>query len=327
MPDDILQAVSARATADIVRDGYRWVLGRDADPEGLAYYTALLTTGQMDQAGMREALLRSAEFAESKEDLRRVDIGNHVCVVIDATEPEFGQAIAHHGTWEPHIIHVIRASLAAGDTFVDVGANVGVMAFHAAAVVGPQGRVIAFEPNPQNCAMFQRGLLANGFKNVRLFTFAASDAYRLVSLSRASNGKVRREMEPLQFDHVVQADRLDTLLQSEVRIDFIKLDIEGYELPALQGLRDIISRFGPKILCEFNPLCFQALGYSIAQFADFLFRLTDTIEVIDHGLDRIAVASPLELTEMWSRSDADNTAAGVLPEGWTHFDLLFQTTG
>jgi FkbM family methyltransferase len=292
----------------------------------MEHYSAQLAKGDIDESGIRQALLQSREFAASREDLRRVEIGNGVCVVVDAKEPEFGRVIVHHRVWEPHIIHVIRTSLKPGQTFVDVGANVGVMSFHGADVVGPQGRVIAFEPNPRNSETFQRGLLANGFQNVRLFTFAASDAYRLISLTRASNAKVRQELDPLQFDHIVQADRLGNLLRSEKRVDFIKIDIEGYELPALDGLSDTISKFHPQILCEFNPLCFQALGYSIEGFARHIFTLTDKIDVIDHSLERVPVTSPSQLTEMWHHSDDEHATQGILPKGWTHFDLLFQST-
>ena len=248
-------------------------------------------------------------------------------MVVDALDPEFGRAIAHHGVWEPHIIHVIRSLLQPGQTFVDVGANVGVMAFHAASVVGPGGRVIAFEPNPDNADVFQRGLLANGFQNVRLFTWAASDAYRLISLSRASNAKVRRGEAPLQYDSVVQADRLDTFLASQERVDLIKIDIEGYERPALEGLTETLARFRPHILCEFNPLCFGDLGYSLADMADYVFTLTDRVEVIAHSTVRTPIDSPAALIALWQQADAENASRGVLAPGWTHFDLLFRAGG
>ncbi|MBL7660180.1 FkbM family methyltransferase, partial [Escherichia coli] len=90
-------------------------------------------------------------------------------------EPEFGRCLAAGGGWEPHIATAITGQLEPGATFVDVGANVGVMSFQAAVKVGAAGRVLAFEPNTDNAALFRRGIVANDLGNVRLFPFALSD--------------------------------------------------------------------------------------------------------------------------------------------------------
>ena len=59
---------------------------------------------------------------------------------------------------------------------VDVGANVGVLTFLAASIVGNTGRVIAVEPNPDNLQLLYRGIVLNGFNNVKVLPHAASHA-------------------------------------------------------------------------------------------------------------------------------------------------------
>lgn len=312
-------------TAEQIGAAYRWILGRDPDPTGLATYQRELANGSLAAADMREALLASPEFQQSREDLREVDIGNGVRVVVDAKEPEFGRAIVERGAWEPHILDAIDSILRPGDTFVDVGANVGVMAFRAARAVGASGRVIAFEPHLSNAAMFQRGMLANRFTQVRLHIVAAADRFDLISITRASNAKTGGTRGALSFDYIVQADRLDNYLERERRVDLIKIDIEGFELPALEGLSETIARHKPRILCEYNPLCFQALGYKPADVARYYFDLASKVEVIDHGPHRMTVASPSELLSLWDSKNEENSRNGTLPEGWFHFDLVVET--
>lgn len=310
-----------------IRQAYHWILGREADQGGLDTYGPDYEAGTLDWRGLRRIFLDSAEFAASVEDYRIVEMPGGMKVVVDANEPEFGRAIVGHRIWEPHVVSAIQAHLKEGDVYVDIGANVGVMAFNAAAAVGPSGKVIGFEPNPSNVGAFQRGVLANGLANVRLYPFAVSDAPRLISITRASNAKGKPTLDPLQFNHVVQAVPADEMLDREARVDFIKMDIEGFELPALHGLARTFARHHPMVLCEFNPLCLRDGGFTPESLAEHIFTLTPRVDVIDHGDERWPVGSVAELMDMWRRRDREATEAGHLPEGWVHFDLLFRAGG
>lgn len=66
------------------------------------------------------------------------------------------------------------------------------------------------------------------------------------------------------------------------------------------------------------------MGYSVEDFAGYVFTLTDRVDVIDHSLERVPVDSAGALADMWRESDEEHAAQGLLPSGWTHFDLLFQ---
>jgi hypothetical protein len=134
---------STPTRADIV-SAYRLILLRDPDEVGLQHHLSLAEQGRLTLDRLVASFLDSREYrAMADEDIVTVDLGG-VDVVVDRREPDFGKAISRNGSWEPHLLAVLKDALKPGDVFVDIGANVGVMSLFAAKVVGDKGRVIAF---------------------------------------------------------------------------------------------------------------------------------------------------------------------------------------
>lgn len=309
-------------TLDEIKLAYRLLLGREADPGGLAHYQHLGERG-LDVEGLRADMMASPEYRSnhSAPGERLVDMG-YAKVVVDGGEPEFGRHIATHGSWEPHIIAIIQRHLKPGDTFVDIGANVGVMSFTAAAATGPSGRVLAFEPHPDNIRHFLSGVAANGFQNVTLHGFALSNTQSIFSLIGSSNGYLMPEGESV-FQTVALPG--DPILADEPRIDMVKIDIEGHEPQALAGIDRALRKHRPIVLGEFNPRCLRDhIGCPPPQFADQLFELTDRIDAIEHDGRTNQLRTPRELIDLWERRNAEAVAANFLPDGMLHFDLLFR---
>jgi len=100
--------------------------------------------------------------------------------------------------WE--IQGVIDRALSRGDTFVDVGANIGMLTLYAAAVVGAEGCVLAFEPNPEAFIHAQMHVQMNGLGNVTLFRQALSSDKSTSILSvpagRSGTGTLRAIRTP-----------------------------------------------------------------------------------------------------------------------------------
>jgi len=301
---------------------YRLVLGREADPGGLATYERMAAEG-LDLEGLRNIFLASPEyrshFAGAEQQI--VDMG-HAKVVVDETEPEFGRHIARHGSWEPHIVAIIQRHLKPGDTYVDIGANVGVMAFTAAVSVGSSGRVLAFEPHPNNIRNFLAGVAVNGFDNVTLHGFALSDSQSVFSLLGSSNGYLMPGGQTV-FQTVALPG--DLILADLPRLDFLKIDIGGHEPQALTGLDRTLRKHRPMVLGEFNPRCLRDhIGCPPAQFAEQLFGLTDRIDAIEDDGQVTTVRTPAALLALWEQKNAEAAASHFLPDGMLHFDLLFQ---
>jgi FkbM family methyltransferase len=81
----------------------------------------------------------------------------------------------YYGTWEPGLSRIAAQALRPGDTFVDVGANIGYYTLLASKIVGAQGQVIAIEASPSVFQALQQHVQVNGRTNIRLFNVAASD--------------------------------------------------------------------------------------------------------------------------------------------------------
>lgn len=275
----------------------------------------------MTLTALRDAFMTSEEFqSRSGSRIKPVQMHGGAFVSVDEQEPEFGHVIARHRTWEPHIVEVIKNNLLSGQTYVDVGANVGVMSFNAAKCVGDSGKIIAFEPNPINVMRFLEGMDANHSSNVVLFQFALSNWQSIVSLEGGSNTNISKS----KSSRIVQSIRGDAILLDEPRIDFIKIDIEGFEPFAIAGMLETLKKHKPKMLCEFNPRCLaDHADVNPEQFARDIFALTDEIVVIEHDDARTQINNASALMDLWRSKNDQAVRSGMLPDRMLHFDLLF----
>ncbi len=309
-------------TPEEIRFAYRLLLGREPDPGGLAHYSAMARQAGLTPEGLREILMASEEYRRrARQRVVEVPIGDYR-VIVDPMEPCFGAVVARDRSWEPHIAAVIGRVLSPGGVHVDIGANIGITAFRAARCVGPSGKVIAFEPDPTNAALFLRGVAANGFGNVTLFPLALSDRREVFAMQGGSNGYL---VPAAQTDIAIQAIPGDDLLAAEPRIDLVKIDIEGHEPAALRGLTQTLARHRPQLLCEFNPRCLRDhAGVALEDFAAQLFALAPEVTAIEHDGRETRFGAAADLGAFWRHCNARAVATGFLPDGMVHLDLLFR---
>lgn len=155
-------------------------------------------------------------------------------------------------TWEPDLSEFMRRRLRPGDTFIDVGANIGYMSALASRIVGPDGAVVAIEPEPATGAALQETVAMNDLTNIRLVTAAVSDrdgelplfvgpSYWHGFTSTVAPPKGVKEQDPralLQEHGSVRAGPLGSLLTREelAAARLIKIDVEGAEDRVLAGI-------------------------------------------------------------------------------------------
>lgn len=157
-------------------------------------------------------------------------------------------------TWEPHVTHVIRHELREGDVFLDLGANIGYFSMLASSLVKATGRVLAFEPNPQNLQLIYESKLYNQFANLTVYPYAASDRAELLRFATiGSNGGIVNGAAPGNRCLLVQSAVLDDFLSSVQRIDVVKIDVEAHEPAALRGMARLLRKHKPRIITEFHP--------------------------------------------------------------------------
>jgi FkbM family methyltransferase len=140
-------------------------------------------------------------------------------------------------------------------TVIDIGAHYGAYTIAMSALVGPEGRVFAIEPANHALSVLRRNIEINGAHNVTVLATALGDSSETAVLhmhgdpSRASLNQFENGDTGCQS---VAVARLDDLVQGGP-VGFIKIDIEGYELPALSGASRILSEDRPVVQFELQP--------------------------------------------------------------------------
>ena len=315
-----------RPTEDDIFFAYRLILKRDPNPDGFEHYKRLIAGGlSLDR--LIRAFENSEEHQARLEDEwspTPVNLGGYQ-VCIQKRDTDFGQAILALRDYEPHVRRLVAEHVREGDVCVDIGANVGCIAFQAATIVKAGGLVVAIEPNPENLRMLHAGVVLNGFTNVRVLPCAASNRSELISLTGGlSNTYVVPAIQAREGGRLyAQAVVLDEWLSWLPRLDFVKMDIEGHEPEALDGFRSLVTRHRPTLLVEFNPRCLADLhGHDPRAVAEDLFALYPRFRAVsafgdDRTFDRAA-----DLLAYWERRNREVVDRGLLPDRLLHFDLL-----
>ena len=314
------------ATDADVLAAYRLILQREPDEAGLAHYRQRVRDG-LPVAELVNNFLMSDEYHDRvehrrAEDLREVDLGDYK-LLVSIGDPEFGALLHSYGVYEEPVRAAMRATLATGDVCLDVGANIGVMTMLASKVVGPSGRVIAVEPNPDNVQMLYRNIAFSKATNVEVLPLAASDRRSVFSLTGRSNTHLVSARGAAEGGGAfVQSVVLDEMLGQLSRLDVVKMDIEGHEPAALRGLDRSIARYHPALLVEFNPRCLRVQSEDPRAYLDFLFSRYPEIQVISQFSTAPPFTRASDLMAHWTETAAEVTARGIMPEGLLHFDLL-----
>jgi FkbM family methyltransferase len=215
-----------------------------------------------------------------------------------------GAAIEEHRTYEAHVERVIRNELREGSVFLDLGANLGYFSMLACSLVKDTGKVMAFEPNPQNLQLIYESQLHNHFANLIVYPYAVSDRseiLRFVTVG-SNGGVVNRHSVSQVHSLLVQSVVLDQVLSGEPRIDLVKMDIEAHEPAALRGMEGLLRRHRPKLITEFHPWALRR--HCTEPPEEFLRQL----EALDYRLSIIlpdgelaTAQSCADVMDYWSR--------------------------
>lgn len=192
--------------------------------------------------------------------------------------------VVHHvlrdtGVWEKEESDALRGLLAPGMTFVDIGAHVGYMSLLAARAVGPTGRGVAFEPAPGNFELLRANLVRNRVANVVAVPAVAWKETGPVtfSLDEFNTGDHRAYARAGAETFEVQGYALDDVLPDDLTVDVVKVDAQGTDHLALQGMARTLARCRPVLLVEYWPPGITELGDDpmavLAQYREMGFSI------------------------------------------------------
>lgn len=226
-------------------------------------------------------------------------------IEVDPRDQLIAKKLALYGKFEEYVGELLISLSKRGTVVVDIGANVGIHTIPMASRVGVNGRVVAFEPDPDNFEILRRNLDMNRLSNVTLHklavSFEPSDALLYQGNSNrgalslnAENASVGgNPIEPVPVQ-VVVADEL--LKDYEGCISLIKIDIEGAEPLAVRGL-EVTLKANPdvKIVFEFNPRFIENFGLDPLEFLQSMEKKGFYLNAID---DRNATINLMKAAEI-----------------------------
>jgi FkbM family methyltransferase len=169
--------------------------------------------------------------------------------------------------YQPDITRVLEQLLQPGDQYVDVGANVGMTALLARSQIGPAGKGLAFEPNPIAFDRLAEHFQSNGIANFQLVPCAVADRESVQWLfvprdemllgtlvpEKAEGQRVEVRTVPAH-SYVAEFDTTKPTL--------IKIDVEGYEVQVLHGLRSLLARPNVMVVIEIADAKLRRAGHS-----------------------------------------------------------------
>ena len=207
------------------------------------------------------------------------------------------RAMLYIGDLDRKISRLIDAALQPGDVALDIGANLGLVSLRMADRVGPEGIVHAFEPSPRLAPYLAATLAANPALNITHHPIALGRERSVLPLSIPSGnagaatlrqdgpkGGRRAGNEVIDVPIHVLADYAAEIGLD--RVDFVKIDVEGFEAEVLTGAASLFDRLQPKVIVleEHAPakpddlppalLLLAGLGYDLYALSKSLFRLT-----------------------------------------------------
>jgi len=179
--------------------------------------------------------------------------------------------------FEPIETEFVKREIKKGDTVLDIGANIGYYTLIFAKLVGENGKVFAFEPDPENFELLKKNVKINNYKNVVLIKKAVSNKSGKIKLYLSEDnkgghriynsydGRKSIEIESLKLD--------DYFKEFKGRINFIKIDIEGAEYAALEGMNSILRKNKKiKLMTEFLPSGLKDFGIDPERYLEFFVK-------------------------------------------------------
>jgi FkbM family methyltransferase len=225
-------------------------------------------------ADLTQQILHLRNLIENSPGARSIHLGEHLVltrttfgpkIYLDGRDIGIANHIMFSGQWESANTREVKRIVRRGQVAIDVGANFGYYSLLLCHLVGEQGRVISFEPNPNVYPLLVRSLKLNGYLKREIaqpFSCALSDGNGKATLSfRLDNygggtlyapNRAQRPSDLVQAE--VETRTLDSLDIPSGRPLFIKIDAEGAEYPILKGADKLLRSVDDVVMMlEFTP--------------------------------------------------------------------------
>lgn len=184
------------------------------------------------------------------------------------------KCIKESGVFEPESTAVVNKLVKIGDVVLDVGANIGYYTVIMSKLVGPQGKVLCFEPTDHFGKVLKKNLEYNNILNVELIALGLSNKEQRMDIQIGASSASLHSLEKNDNSHSesIKLVTLDGFIEKHPldRIDFVKIDIDGHEPLFLEGAWKTLEKFTPIILLEVSHHHYLKAGYTAWDFYNSL---------------------------------------------------------
>jgi FkbM family methyltransferase len=196
--------------------------------------------------------------------------GHRIKVDLSST---VGRSIYLRGVYEPEVESCIYHCLDIGDTFVDVGANVGYFSIIASQFVGQEGSVYAFEPHKKVFNLLRESVKINFLNNVEIAEIGLWNERTELSFESQSNSAFSY-IVPSQDNSMlpkIQCVTFDEYIETKRKspIKLIKIDVEGAEFKVISGMKKTIDEFHPCFIIEMQNWSLSRFSNEVGCIFDF----------------------------------------------------------
>ena len=210
-------------------------------------------------------IMRARYLLTSRDKLLKKQIGSHV-MYLDLKDSGVSATLMRMKPGSPDreaaFMKILRQELKQGMTAIDIGANIGYVTLIMAELVGPSGKVYAFEPNPNSFRVLVKNIQANGYTDFvfpyqigisntnGVLKFYVSDKWNLSGMAATKHSKQVID---------IPVTTLDDFMKDKGYPDFIKMDIEGHEVEAFAGMHQTLKNASRavKILIEVHQIYYS----------------------------------------------------------------------
>jgi FkbM family methyltransferase len=279
---------------EFVKAMYNLLLNREPDPAGLKHWATALQNGLRKEEFLH-AVLASLEFREKMgltegfskyQDIDLIVPIRAYQLRVPAADLVLVPHLLDHRSWEPHLTRYLTLNLKSTDVFMDVGANFGYFTVICAPLVK---RVVAFEPVSITYKYCKENISLNGLTNVDLYQFGLwhedKTSYIRIDSSNLMSSSISQDTHD-SYGDPIRCMSLDNMIRRDelhlIRLDIVKMDIEGAEPFALNGMVKAIMKFRPKILMELNRPALQRFGKTVDDIWEFFSNISYKIEAFKH---------------------------------------------
>ncbi len=213
--------------------------------------------------------------------IRSIQLGPYHFFADDSSRP--GLDILQNGfNYEMHVVAELRKWIPSARGFLDIGANCGIHSM-IAKTIQPEIPVVCVEVSRYNLNLLLRNIVSNQVKNITVLPFAASDQSRIVRTNmHEPNMCVSLQGHPDSEDYPWLASALPLDLFKLPPIDLIKIDIEGFEINALNGAIGLIRQHRPRIIFEFCPEITHRSEVTPVEMLDWFINKGYRLTVLDY---------------------------------------------